>query len=139
MPIQSATPYLILNGRADRAVALYEQALGAQTQSLVRFGDQDAACPAAQRHFVMHATLRVGEAILMLSDGPAQGAVPDEGAVSVALDFDDPAELRRCFAALASTGKSIVEVHDAPWGAIFGVVHDEFGVSWMLNAARPQA
>ncbi len=138
MTIQSATPYLILNGQATRAMALYERALGAATQSVQRFGDQDHSCAQAQRDLVMHATLQVGEALLMLSDGPSVGPRAEGGAVSVALDFDDPAQLRRSFEALAASGKVIVDVHDAPWGAVFGVVVDEFGVHWMLNATRAQ-
>jgi PhnB protein len=86
---------------------------------------------------VMHAALRVGNALVMLSDGPeeAQGS-PGRGAVSVALDFDDQAELRRTFDALVTTGKSVMPVFDAPWGALFGVVEDEFGISWMLNCTK---
>jgi PhnB protein len=137
MSIQAATPYLILGGRAERAVSLYQRALGARTETLQRFGDVDESCPAARRELVMHAALRVGSALLMLSDGPEDAPGPaTRGAVSVALDFDDEAELRRVFDGLVATGKPIVPVFDAPWGATFGVVEDEFGVSWMVNCSK---
>jgi PhnB protein len=72
-------------------------------------------------------------ALLMLSDGPDASPPNHPGTVSVALDFDDAAELRRSFDGLAEKGSVIVPVFNAPWGGPFGVVHDEFGVSWMLN------
>lgn len=137
MSIQSATPYLILNGRARRAIELYAQALDARVEGVQRFGDVDQSCPTARRDLIMHAALRVGNALLMLSDGPDEGPPrPGPNNVSVALDFDDASELRRRFDALAATGKPIMPVFDAPWGAVFGVVEDELGISWMLNCSK---
>ena len=139
MTIRSATPYLILDGRAERALTLYAQALGARVENLQRFGDADDSCPQAQRDRVMHAALRVGEALLMLSDGDQAAPPGGRGAVSIALDFADEAELRARFAALVETGKAIVAPFDAPWGAVFGVAVDELGVQWMLSCTRAPA
>lgn len=137
MTIRHATPYLILGGKAREAIELYQQALGATVQTLQRFGDVDQSCPEARRDLVMHAELRIGNTMIMLSDGPGEGGPQGGGAVSVALDFDDPDELRRCFDALGAKGRVIEPVFLAPWGAWFGVVVDAFGVSWMCNAKKP--
>lgn len=139
MTIQTATPYLMLNGRAERAIALYQGALGARTEHLQRFGDVDRTCPAARRDRVMHAALRVGSALIMMSDGPEDGPPAGGGAVSVALEMSDPAEARRSFDALAASGKIIQPLFEAPWGALFGALHDEFGVSWMFNCTTKPA
>ena len=136
MSIRAATPYLILGGKARQAIDLYSRALGAKTESLQRFGDVDQSCPEARRDNVMHAALRVGDALLMLSDGPEEGSAAGPGPVSVALDFDDDTELRRVFDGLAETGKPVMPVFNAPWAALFGVVEDQFGVSWMLNCSN---
>lgn len=84
----------------------------------------------------MHAELRVGDALLMMSDGSNEEAPPRSGSVSVALRLDDPEQARRCFDALAANGKVIEPLFDAPWGDLFGVLCDEFGISWMFNSAR---
>jgi PhnB protein len=136
MTIRAATPYLILNGRAEAAIELYRSALGANLEGLQRFGDVMGSCPEARRQNVMHASLRVGDAILMLSDGPGEGPIARAGAVSVALDLDDADQMRRAFDALAAQGTVVERIFDAPWGALFGVVQDQFGVSWMLNCAK---
>lgn len=137
MTIKSATPYLILNGRAREGIDFYVRSLGATAESVMRFGDLDGSCPVPQRDKVMHAVLRVGEAVVFLSDGgsdggPAQGA----GCVNVALDFTDVEELRRVFDALAVEGSVHLPVGEAPWGAWFGAVTDRYGVSWMLNSTK---
>jgi PhnB protein len=136
MTIQAATPYLILHGRADKAIEFYRGALGATVETVLRFGDVDGSCPVAKRQLVMHAVLRVGKALVMLSDGGGEGELPRGGAVHVALDLDDAAETRRIFAALASTGTVIERIIDAPWGGLFGALVDQFGVPWMFNCSK---
>lgn len=137
MTIQAATPYLILSGRAQRGLDLYARVLGAKIEGVQRFGEVDQSCPMARRDLIMHASLRVGTALVMLSDGPEEvPGAPGPGAVSVALDFDDESELRRVFDGLVASGKPIMPVFDAPWGALFAVVTDELGVNWMLNCSK---
>lgn len=136
MSIQTATPYFLFNGKTEQAIALYQRALGASTEMLQRFGDMDHSCPDAMKDRVMHAALRVGNALLMMSDGPNDAPAGDGGKVSVALDIDDADEARRGFDALAASGKVVQPLMDAPWGALFGVVQDEFGISWMFNCAK---
>jgi PhnB protein len=136
MTIQAATPYLILSGKAEQAIELYRTALGATTEVVTRFGEMNQSCPLAQRDLVMHAALRVGKALVMLSDGPGEGELPRGGAVSVALDLDDATETRRVFDALAASGTVVQPIIDAPWGGLFGAVVDTLGVSWMFNCSQ---
>jgi PhnB protein len=133
MSIKSAIPYLILSGRAREAIALYERALGARVENVQRFGDVDQSCPVAKKDLIMHAELRIGQAVVMLSDGPGEGPVPAGGAVSVALEWTDARAMREGFDALAAGGKVIQPLIAAHWGAMFGVVHDANGVSWMFT------
>ena len=134
MAIQAVTPYLVLNGKARQAVALYERALGAKVRRLQTFGDIMGSCPEAQRDRVMHCELEIGDGVLMLSDG-IDDAPPLRGSVSVAIGLDDRDQTRRGFDTLAASGAVVERLADAPWGALFGVVRDELGIDWMLNCA----
>ena len=136
MTIQAANPYLILNGKADEAIEFYRSALRATPEALVRFGDVDGSCPVARKNLVMHCALRVGSALVMLSDGPGEGPLPPSGIVSVALDLDDADELRRIFDALSASGTVVEGIIDAPWGALFAALRDRYGVSWMFNCSK---
>lgn len=142
--IIGANAYLILHGKAEQAIELYKTALGAELQMLQRFGDVDQGCPEASKQQIMHAELRLGSALIMLSDGAkldasaASASARSSGAsVSIALALTDPTETRRCFDALAASGTVIEPLFDAPWGALFGVLRDAFGVSWMFNCMKP--
>jgi PhnB protein len=136
MTIQAANPYLIFNGKADEAIEFYRGALRATPEALIRFGDIDGSCPAARKNLVMHCALRVGSALVMLSDGPGEGPLPPSGIVSVALDLDDADELRRIFDALSASGTVVERIIDAPWGALFAALRDRYGVSWMFNCTK---
>jgi PhnB protein len=137
MTVIAATPYLILGGRAEEAIAHYRDAFGATLESLQRFGDMDASCPDAMKQLVMHAVLKLDGAPLMLSDGGPGEAPAGRGATSVALQLDDPDAARRAFDVLSSGGTVVQPLFAAPWGALFGAVHDRYGVSWMFNCDVP--
>ncbi|MFO0741622.1 MAG: glyoxalase/bleomycin resistance/extradiol dioxygenase family protein [Labilithrix sp.] len=134
MTVRAANPYVILNGHADRAIAFYTTALEAQTRALMRFGDNNPSCAEALKNNVMHCELRIGDASVMLSDGPGVGELPPSGIVQIALDLDDPEEAKKLFANLAERGAIVQELFAAPWGALFGALRDPFGVQWMFNA-----
>jgi PhnB protein len=136
MTIKAVTPYFMFNGKAEQAIAFYQHALGAKVEMLQRFGDMDPSCPEAMKSRVMHAGLRVGDALLMMSDGANEPTPPGDASVKVALEFDDPDQARHCFDALAAKGQVVQPLIDAPWGGMFGALSDEFGIHWMFNSAR---
>lgn len=134
MTIKAAIPYLLLGDNTERAIALYQSALGAHVEALQRFGDVDKSCPEAMRDSIMHAELRAGTAVWMMSGGPGPIA-STSGSISVALSLDDSAETRRAFDALAVNGTVVQPLIDSPWGSLFGIVSDQFGINWMFDCA----
>jgi len=85
---------------------------------------------------VMHALLRVGAGVVMLSDTMPSQAVVTEGSVHVCLDFDDARDMAKKFEALAAGGKVGMPLQDMFWGATFGKLTDRFGVHWMFNCEK---
>ena len=137
MTIQAATPYLVLGGQAEQAIEFYKGALRAKVEATTRFGDMDKSCPEALRNRIMHAVLRVGSALIFLSDGSPEDKAPEAGGgVSIALDISDVDELRRVFDALSAGGQVVAPVMDAPWGAWFAALNDKFKINWMLNCTK---
>lgn len=137
MPIKTATPYLMLYGKANEAIAFYERALGAKVETLQRFGDaMGGNCPEAQRDWVMHAALRIDGATIFLSDGGPDAPPPPGGRVVVALDVEGAARARESFEALAAGGKVIEPLFDAPWGSLFGALQDRYGIGWMFDSTK---
>lgn len=135
MAIQNVSPYLQFDGNAEKAIALYERALGAEREFFMRFREAPQPCPGTHADRVMHACVRVGDHRIMISDAPANVPALAAGA-QISLDFDDASDMAARFDALASGGKVTVPLHDAFWGAKFGMLIDAFGVHWMFNCQK---
>lgn len=134
MSIKQLNPYLNFDGTAGEAIQLYERALGAKIENVQRFADIPGGKPAAgNAQRVMHALLRVGAGVLMISDTQPGMPLAVGSNVHVCLDFDDPAEMSGRFDALAAGGKVTMPLQDTFWGAKFGMLTDAFGISWMFN------
>lgn len=130
-------PYLFFNGRAEEAIELYREALGAEVTMLMRFGESPeppppGAVPPGSESKVMHAALRIGDATVLLSDGHCSGSTSFEG-FSLAVYAKDDADARRLFDALVADGGQVrMPLGRTFFASSFGMLADRFGVGWMV-------
>jgi PhnB protein len=129
-------PYLFFDGRCDEAIDFYRKALDAEVTTLLRFKDspeppQPGMCPPGSDDKVMHANLRIGETMVMASDGRCGGRPSFEG-FALSLSVPTEAEADRLFAALANGGQVQMPLAKTFFSPSFGMVSDRFGVSWMI-------
>jgi PhnB protein len=59
--------------------------------------------------------------------------------ISVSLSGDDSDELHGYWEKLSGGGTVSVPLEKQMWGDEFGACVDQFGISWMVNIAQPQA
>ena len=129
-------PYLFFEGRCEEAVEFYKSALGAQVEMLMRFKDnpeppQPGCQPPGSENKVMHASLKIGQSIVMMSDGRCTGKSHFDG-FSLTLTVSTEAEAEQRFAALSDGGKVIMPLAKTFFSPRFGMVSDRFGVGWMV-------
>jgi PhnB protein len=142
MPIKQLNPYLMFNGNAAEAIALYEKALGAKAENVQRFGDMPgggADMPPALKSRVMHAVLSLGPGTIMMSDARPDDPQPTTSNTHITLDIDDLAEAKQKFEALSAGGKVTMPLQDTFWGATFGTLTDRFGINWMFNCEKKKS
>jgi PhnB protein len=130
-------PYLFFDGRCEEAVEFYQKALGAELTFLMRFSESPeppppGMVPPGAENKVMHASLRIGQATVMLSDGHSQGKPRFEG-FSLSITVPDEARADKMFAALADGGQEQMPLGKTFWSPRFGMLTDRFGVGWMVN------
>lgn len=138
MAIKQINPYLNFDGDAEKAVRLYESALGAKVEHISRFGEMPGSTATPEtKDRVMHSTLRLDSGgVIMISDiQPGMPHSPGTN-VYVCLDFDDAADMGKKFDALAVGGKVLMALNDTFWGARFGMLKDAYGVQWMFNCEK---
>jgi PhnB protein len=132
-------PYLFFNGRCEEAIEFYKAAVGAELQMLMRHKDSPVPAPpgrlpAGSEQKVMHAAFRVGDSIVMASDGLCDGK-PVFNGFTLSLSVATEAEVRAIFARLSAGGNVQMPVDKTFWSPAFGMVVDRFGVSWMVTVA----
>lgn len=126
------TPYLFFEGRAEEAIAFYKGAVGAETAMLMRFRDCPEAPPPGLDDKVMHAEIRIGDNVLMLSDGHCAAAARFSG-FGLSLPARDAAHADALFAALSDGGEVRMPLSTTFFSPRFGMVQDRFGVLWMIG------
>lgn len=134
-------PYLFFNGRCAEALDFYCDKLGAKVEMMMRFRENPDA--GAMEHMkvdpdaVMHASLRIGDATIMCSDGMSGDGKPSFQGFSLALDVATEAEADRAFEALAQEGQIQMPIGRTFFSPRFGCVADKFGMSWMVMVPQP--
>jgi PhnB protein len=128
-------PYLFLNGRCEEAIEFYRKAIGAEQLMLMRFKDappetktQDCGAPIDENK-VMHARIRIGDATILLSDGPCSGKFDG---FALSLTAPNAADAERLFAALSAGAKVDMPMAKTFFSPAFGMLTDRFGVKWMV-------
>jgi PhnB protein len=133
-------PYLFFSGRCEEAIAFYRTALGAELEMLMHFKDSPDPVPAGMlppgfENKVMHASLRIGGARVMVSDGCEPAAGFQGFSLSLALPTE--ADAAKAFAALSEGAKEVtMPLGKTFWSPCFGMLTDRFGIGWMVTVAE---
>lgn len=129
-------PYLFFAGRCDEAIEFYGQVLGAKLEMRMRFDESPQPLPPGSipdgfGRKVMHASLRIGNSIVLVSDGRDVG--PGFSGFSMSLTYATAGEARKAFGALSQGGSVTMPISETFWSPCFGMLKDRFGVEWMIG------
>ncbi len=130
-------PYLHFEGRCEEAIEFYKKALDAKVDMLMRYKDSPVQPPeecAPQDDFqekIMHSAFRIGETMVMATDGYNTGKQEFKG-MSLSLTVATDAEARKRFDALADGGEVTMPLDKTFFTSSFGMLTDRFGVAWMV-------
>lgn len=125
--------YLFLEGRCDEAITFYQQAVGAEVLMRLCYGDapDQTNIPPGSAGKVMHASIRIGDSVILASDGHCSGATAF-GGFALSLTVDGAAAAERAFDALAAGGTVRMPMAPTFFADRFGMLTDRFGVLWMV-------
>lgn len=126
-------PYLTFRGNAREALEFYQNVLGGEL-TVSTFADFDASSDPAEKDQIMHGQLESPSGFtLMAADTPAAMEHTVGNNISVSLSGDDEPELRGYWDKLAEGAQTTMGLNKAPWGDIFGMLTDKFGINWLVN------
>ncbi|MBW4022693.1 MAG: VOC family protein [Proteobacteria bacterium] len=131
--------YLFFEGQCEEALDFYQSALGAEVDMIMRFREnpddpEQTMYPPGAEDKIMHASMRIGETTVLLSDGRCSGS-PAFGSMSLTVTVPTEAEAERVYKALSEGGQIRMPLRRTFFSPAFGMVTDPFGVGWMIYAA----
>ncbi len=138
--VAKLNPYLSFNGQAAQALAFYKDSLKGEVADQRYWRDMPGAEAAAGTgDLVMHSELKLGGGLVMMSDAGPGCPGPDRGGnASICLHYEDLPAMEAAFAKMGDGGKVDCPLGDAFWGARFGALTDQFGVSWLFHGPMPK-
>jgi PhnB protein len=130
--MKSVSPYLFFNGNCREAMQFYQKHFGGDLRLMTVADTKQEMLKDADQDMIMHSSLKSTSLHIMASDnGTKDTQVGDN--VCIELECSSRAELDQLFTALSDGGEIWMKPQDTFWGAYFGTLTDQFGVSWLLN------
>jgi PhnB protein len=126
-------PYLNFDGTCREAFEFYHQVLGGDPPEMVTIDDMPMDNAGDDwKDRILHARLEFSGQVIMGSDTPPGGYSTPQG-ISVSLQLSDVPEGEQIFTTLSEGGTIQMPWEQQPWGAMFGMVTDRYGIPWMIN------
>lgn len=131
-------PYIGFNGNTKEAMEFYKTIFGGNL-TMTTFKEGGMPVESADESKIMHAMLISEDGLtLMASDTPPGMPYTPGNNISISLSGDNEQELRGYWEKLSTNATIVMPFEKAPWGDIFGMLTDKFGIQWMVNVAVGQ-
>ncbi len=126
-------PYLNFRDSAREAMEFYQTAFGGKLE-MQTFKDFHASQDPVEDNKIMHAMLTADNGIVFMASDTPNGMEYRQGTnMSMSLSGDNEPELKGYYEKLSAGGTIGMPLEKAPWGDMFGMFTDKFGVAWMVN------
>jgi PhnB protein len=130
-------PYLNFRDETREAMEFYHSVFGGKL-TMATFQDFHASQDPSEDDKIMHAELKADNITFMAADTPNTMNYQPGTNFSMSLSGDNESQLRTYFENLSDGGTVTMPLEKAPWGDTFGMLTDQFGVSWMVNITGPK-
>lgn len=131
--------YIGFNGACREAMNFYKECLGGELMFQI-IGESPMASqfPEKMKDQILHSSLTKDALLLMGTDCVGPDGYNKGNNVALSLNCSSEDEINSFFSKLSEGGKIVDTLKTQFWGAIFGVLTDKFGISWMLNYDKNQ-
>jgi PhnB protein len=131
-------PYLNFRDTTSEAMDFYHSVFGGELTKST-FAEMQASDDPAEQDKIMHSMLVTDHGLtLMAADTPnAMDYTPGTN-FAISLSGEDENELRGYWDKLSDGGNVAMPLAKAPWGDLFGMCTDRFGIPWLVNITVEQ-
>jgi PhnB protein len=128
-------PYLTFDSNARAAMEFYKNVFGGEL-TLQTFKEMHAAQTPEQDNLIMHGKLVTTDNMTLMGSDDPEGK---SYSASIAVSGEDETTLRAYWDKLVDGATILAPLETAPWGDIFGMLTDKFGIRWMINVTKTKA
>jgi predicted 3-demethylubiquinone-9 3-methyltransferase (glyoxalase superfamily) len=126
----SVSTHLMFYGTASEAIELYQSEFEEfKIQEIQKYGGSDGEMAGK----IKIAKVKFADHDLIIIDSPPVHDFTFTPAMSLFVDFEEPADLDHAFGVLSRNGQVFMPLDNYGFSPQFGWVQDRFGVSWQLN------
>ncbi len=126
-------PYLNFRDNAREAMEFYKTVFGGKLE-MQTFKEYHVSQDPSEDNKIMHAMLTADNGIVFMASDTQNSIEYRTGTnMSMSLSGDNEIELRGYYEKLSAGGTIEMPLEKAPWGDMFGMFTDKFGVSWLVN------
>lgn len=134
--------YISFKDNAKEAMEFYQSVFGGEISSntFEEFASDEMPVAEGDKQKIMHSYLKGEKGVeLMAADTPTGTEYMEGARISLTLNGDDEETLRGYWNKLAEGGTITMPLEKAPWGDIFGMLTDKFGINWMVDIGPVEA
>jgi len=132
-------PYINFKDNTRAAMEFYKSIFGG-TLNLSTFKDGGMPHDPSEDEKIMHADFEGDNGVhFMASDTPNSMPYTEGANMGLSVSGDDEETLKGFWEKLSEGGKVTMPLDKAPWGDMFGMLTDKFGINWMVNIAGQKA
>jgi PhnB protein len=132
-------PYIHFKNNTKEAMEFYTSVFGGKL-TMSTFGEAGVPADKAKPEGIMHSELITDNGMsIMAADTPEHMAQNPGNTVSISLSGDDEALLKGYWEKLSQAATITVPFDKAPWGDMFGMLIDKFGIEWLVNVTTKKS
>ena len=133
--------FINFNGDCREAVEFYAKVFKSSVNNLMTYGDTppDPNYPLNEvdRDRIMYAGIPFGGMTVMFMDAPSGHPLTVGDNITPTISTDDKEEVTRLFNELKEGGEVFMELGQAFFSELYGMVKDKFGVIWQILMYAP--
>ena len=128
--------FINFNGNCREAVDFYAKVFKSEVKNLMTYGqappNPSSALNEADKDRIMYADVQIGGLTVMFMDMPSDGPPAAGNNITPTISVEDKDEVRRLFTELKDGGEVYMELQQAFFSELYGMVKDKFGVIWQI-------
>ncbi len=126
-------PYISFKNKARDAMTFYKEVFGGKL-TMSTFGESGMPAEKVDSNGIMHAELLADNGMTIMASDTPEGMEYNPGNnISISLSGNDEAELSNYWEKLSQGATITMPLNKAPWGDMFGMLKDQFGINWLVN------